>query len=144
MHIRDIPDMRAPVMYLPGVLIGAVCGCWLWPIIAAVLLHILDVMYRGFPVILYDFLARTGTGLGAATGVAAVTLFCRWRRVPGWVLLVCAPVAFVWGAVWAWDCAQSEGRRLALAIIVIPMLWIALLGWLGYRAVSAREDSYVV
>ena len=143
MNIRDIAVLRSPVMYFPSMLLGALFGWWLWPIVAFVLIRILDVIYRGFPVILYEFLTHTGTTLGAATGMALVTLFCRWRRIPGWLLLFFAPIAFCWGAVWAWDCSQSGGRRLAFAIIIVPMMWIAVLGWLGYRASGIRGFSWV-
>ena len=125
--------MRSPLMAIPATAGGALVGWWVWPLVASIAIAALDAIYRGFPVILYHFLCWVGAVLGGATAFAFIMSLGSWRRVAGWLLIAAAVAAIIWSAPLAWDFMRSDGRRLALAVYGLPMLWACVLGVWGYR-----------
>ncbi len=128
-------------MAIPATAGGAVVGWWVWPIVASLAIAALDANYRGFAVILYEFLCRVGAVLGGATAFAFIMSLGTWRPVAGWLLIVAAVAAMIWSAPLAWDFMRVDGRRLALAVYGLPMLWACLVGGWGYRMQSHDDQG---
>jgi hypothetical protein len=125
--------MRSPLIAIPATAGGALVGWWVWPIAASLAMAAFGAIYRGHLVILYNFLCWVGAVLGATTAFAFIMSLGSWRRVAGWLLIVAAVAALIWSTPLAWDLMRGEGRRLALAVYGLPMLWACLLGVWGYR-----------
>jgi hypothetical protein len=128
-------------MAIPATAGGALVGWWVWPLVASVAIAALDAIYRGFPVILYHFLCWVGAVLGGATAFAFVMSLGSWRRVAGWLLIAAAVAAIIWSVPLAWDFMRSDGRRLALAVYGLPMLWACVLGVWGYRMLRVYDQT---
>jgi hypothetical protein len=133
--------LRTPLMAIPATAGGALVGWWVWPIVASLAIAALDAIYRGFPIILYHWLCYMGAVLGGATAFAFIMSLGRWRRVAGWLLIFAALAGLVWSAPLAWDFMRSDGRRLALAVYGLPMLWACALGLWGYRMQKPCDDT---
>ena len=132
---------HSPLMVIPVTAVGAWAGWWAWPVIAVRFLWALDVVYRGFAIILINFLCWAGAVLGGATAFACVMSRGNWRRVAGGLLIIGAMAALVWSAPLAWDCMRCEGRRFALVVWGLPMLWVSVLGAWGCRMVRTCDRS---
>ena len=133
--------MRSPLMAIPATAGGALVGWWVWPIVASLAIAALDAIYRGLPSILYHFLCWVGAVLGGATAFALIMSLGSWRRVAGGLLIVAALAALVWSAPLAWDFVSGNGRRLALAVYGLPMLWACALGVWGYRMLRVYDQT---
>ena len=130
-------------MAIPATAVGALIGWWMWPVVVSIIIAALGVIYRSFPVILYEFLCKVGAVLGAATAFAFIMSLGAWRRVAGWLLIAAAVTAIIWSAPLARDFMRVDGRRLALAVYGLPMLWACLLGLWGYRMRGHCEEEAV-
>jgi len=130
---------RSPLLAVLATAGGALIGWWMWPMAASLVIAVLGVRYRGFPVILYHFLGTVGAVLGAATAFTAIISLGGWRRLAGWLLIAAAVGAIAWSAPAAWSFMRSDGRRLAAAVYGLPMFWACLLGaW--SCSISRRHD----
>jgi hypothetical protein len=124
--------LRSPVMTFPAMAGGAFIGWWVWPVAVSIHISLLGAVYRGFPVILYNFVAWVGAVLGGATAFAFIASLGNWRRLAGRVLVVAAIGVLIWSAPLAWEFCIGNGRRLAWAVYGVPMGWAFLLGIWGY------------
>ena len=133
--------MRSPFMAIPAAAGGAVVGWLVWPVIVTIAIAALDAIYRGFPSVLHHFLCCVGATLGGATAFAFIMSLGTWRRLAGCLLIVGALAALVWSAPLAWGFMRSDGRRLALAIYGLPMLWAFTLGAWGYTMITTYDSK---
>ena len=125
--------LRAPPIAIL-VIAGSACAGWcVWPVITGLVIAGLGGIYRGFPSILFGFCACVGAALGGATAVVFIASGSRWRWGAGWAISIAALAALAWSTPVAWDFVRSDGRRLALAVYGVPMLWACALGALGCR-----------
>lgn len=90
--------------------------------------------------ILADFCTGVGAILGGATAFVCFVSCCRWRRPVGWAIGLAALIALAWSASAAWHCIRCDGRRLAVAIYGVPMLWVGVLGTFGCRMALANDE----
>ena len=114
---------------------GAFVGWCVWPFVTGQAMAVLGGRYRGFAGILFQFCAYVGAALGGATAFVFVASGSCWRLVAGWVISLAVVAALAWIGPHAWDFLRSDGRRLALAVYGVPMLWACVLGALGCRMV---------
>ena len=112
---------------------GAFVGWCVWPVITGQAIAILGGRYRGFPSILFQFCSCVGAALGGATACVLVVSASRWRQIAGWMIGLAAVAVLAWSTPLAWEFSQSDGRRLALAVYGVPMLWACVLDVVGCR-----------
>ena len=125
--------LRSPVLVIPATAGGAFIGWWVWPVAVYIVMDVLRVMYQGFPAILDRFLSWEGAVLGGLTAFALVMSASSWRVFSGRLLIVVALGGIIWVAPHAWDFVRSDGRRMALAVYGLAILWSCLLITWGYR-----------
>lgn len=135
---------RSPLMAVPATAGGALIGWSVCPIIGSLAFLVLDPDPHGCPgdgFVIYRFLCWVGAVLGGATAFASIMSFGNWRRFAGWLLIFGAVAALVWNAPPAYDCMRADGRRTALAVCGLPMLWACLLGFWGLRMQRQRRTQ---
>lgn len=140
--MREI--MRSPLMAVPATAGGVLIGWSVCPIIGSLAFLVLVANHHGFPgeeLVIYNFLCCVGAVLGGATAFASIMSFGNWRRFAGWLLIFGAVAALVWSAPLAYDCMRADGRRIALAVCGLPMLWASLFGFWGLRMQRQRRTQ---
>jgi hypothetical protein len=135
--------LHNPIILPFAIVGGGIAGGYAWPNLDLLAIHALGGFYQGFFTILFNFLVLVGFCLGATTACAFVFSQGMLRRGGGWSLVVFGIVAICWGAPEAWHFAASDGRRLALAVYGLPILWMSALGVYGFiiqRRVAKTRD----
>ena len=127
--------LLVPLMAILATAASALAGWIVWPVITAEAIAALGGIYRGFPSILFNFCACVGAALGGATAFTLVLSLSGWRSKQGAGLAigVAALAVLAWTTPVAWEFMRSDGRRLALAIYGVPMVWTCMLGAMGCR-----------
>ena len=134
MTVISMPTIfRAMLIAILAIVTGAFVGWCVWPAVTGQAIAILGGRYRGFAGILFQFCACVGAALGGSTAFVFVASGSRWRQVAGWAISLAVVAALAWIGPHAWDFLRSDGRRLALAVYGVPMLWACVLGALGCR-----------
>jgi len=133
--------LHSPIIAIPAAAGGAVAGWYVWPLVVSLVIAALGAIYRGFPSILYSFVSVVGAVLGGVTAFAFAVSHSGLRRAAGWLLILSAVAAIIWSAPLAWDAARVDGRRLALAVYGLPMLWACALGFYGFLLQRRYDNS---